>query len=61
MDVQMLSINDAESDRLSVGLQSNQRGIGRDYFSVIGGPKTIDHGLSDAQSSKTLKVVRSMS
>lgn len=38
MDVQMMSINDAESDRMSVGIKSQvpQRGMGRDYFSVIG-------------------------
>ena len=63
----MLSINDNESDRISVGMKSYQpknqmpqRGVGRDYFSVIGGQKPSANENQDAQSSKTLKV-RSMS
>ena len=63
MDVHMLNINDDESDRLSIGVQSHmpkQRGIGRDYFSVIGGARPAATDETDRISSKTLNV-RSMS
>lgn len=64
MDVQMLSINDGESDKLSTstGLKSHlpQRGIGRDYFSVIGAKKVAYTEETERRSMRTINH-RSMS